>query len=108
MIFKLGQKISYKFVIRKITRYIEPKEFRDKDFVKIDKIKKIEFKRYRNGFIVGKRRIAKIAKYSFEDDDPNTYGTVVHNKTNFIEVYKVTYDMAHTNYVLEEDLREEQ
>jgi len=106
MKFKLGQKIKYKRVIRKVVFDIEKKDFDDVEIVRVSKIKIVELSKERSGFIVGKRRLAEKAEYTFNDDDPNCFGHIEHEKTETKEVYKVAYDMAHTNYVLEEDLKE--
>ena len=105
MIFTLGQKVKYKKAVRKITRYVDPKEFNDEEVVSIDKIKYIHFKKERCGFIMGWRNIAKKTEYTFNDDNPDIEGHIEHYKTETITVYKVAYDMAHTNYVLGEDLK---
>ena len=107
LIYTLGQKVKYRKVVRKTTRYINPKEFREEEIVLLDKIKIVELNRERYGFITGKRNIAKKAEYTFYDDNPDIEGHIVHYKTETITVYKIAYDMAHTNFVLEEDLKEE-
>jgi len=105
MILKLGQNVKYKKVVRKIeTRYLEKSDFDENELVKVDRIKMVEFKNERRGIIIGVRNIAKKAEYIFNDDNPNIYGHVEHFRTETIKVYKVAYDMAHTNYVLEKDL----
>lgn len=105
IMFKLGQKVSYKKIIRKImVPYMESKDFNEEEVIEKDRTKSIELTKERSGFIVGTRNIAKKGEYIFEDDDPDQYGHVVHQKTETIKVYKVAYDMAHTNFVLEEDL----
>ena len=106
MIFKLGQRVKYQKIIRKITRYIEEEEFNDTEVVRIDKAKTVGLSKERSGLIVGERRLAKKAEYTFNDDDPDTHGHIEHQGTETIKVYKVAYDMAHTNYVLKEDLQE--
>ena len=105
MDFKLGQKVKYRKVAQKTTRYIEEKEFDDEEIISIDKIKMVELAKERTGFIVGVRYIAKKSEYTFEGDDPDGFGTIVWSDTETIKVYKVAYDMAHGNYVLEEDLK---
>jgi len=94
MKFKLGQK------------YIEEKEFDNTEIVTKDKMKIVELTKERYGFIAGKRSVAKKAEYTFEDYNPVISGTIEHYRTEIITVYKVAYDMAHTNYVLEKDLIE--
>ena len=106
MEFKLGQKVKYQRRIQKITKYIEEEYFNDAEIVRINKIKMVELSEERFGFIVGIRNIAKKAEYTFEDDDPDERGHIVHHKTETIKVYKVAFDMAHTNFVLGKDLEE--
>ena len=104
MKFKLGQRVKYKKVVRKIPLYINKEAFYDEEIVRKDKIKMAKLTKERYGFIIGTRNIAKKAKYTFNDNDPDTEGFIVHEETETIIVYKVAYDMAHTNFVLEEDL----
>jgi hypothetical protein len=107
MEFKLGQKVRYKKIVRKIqTPYLEEKDFDDEEIIEKERIKMFELTKERYGFIIGKRNIAKKAEYAFEEDDPNCGGYVCHQGTEIIKVYKVAYDMAHTNFVLEEDLKD--
>lgn len=103
--FILGQKVKYKKVVQKVPLCIEKEEFDDTEIVRKDKIKMIELTKERYGFIIGKRNIAKKAEYVFNDEDPDCEGFIEHLETEIITVYKVAYDMAHTNYVLEEDLK---
>jgi len=105
--FKLGQKVSYQKIIRKIvTEYPEINDLDENDLAEVEKDKNINLTKERLGFIVGKRNIAHKAIYTFHDryEDDNMTGRVVHDSTEKRKVYKVAYDMAHTNYVLEEDL----
>lgn len=106
MKFKLGQKVKYKKVVRKKSYYIEKKDFEDTEIVTVNKIVMTTLSKERIGFVVGIRNLAHIVDYTFWDDDPNTFGYVKHEKTVTKKFYKVAYDMAHTNYVLEEDLEE--
>ena len=106
MEFKLGQKVEYKRVARKKSFYICDKDFKDTEIVTVDKIALATLNKRRVGFIVGTRDIAHIVEYTFWDDDPDDHGYVKHEKTVTIKVYKVAYDMAHTNFVLGKDLEE--
>jgi len=106
MKFKLGQKVRYKKVARKKSFYIEKKDFKDTEIAHVNKIVITTLNKERVGFVVGIRNLAHLTDYTFWDDDPNVYGHVVHEKTVTKKVYKIAYDMAHTNYVLEEDLIE--
>lgn len=107
MKFKLGQKVKYKKVLRKNHLYIEEADFDDEEVVIINKTNMVNLNKERCGFIVGERNISKKAEYTFNDDDPDCHGHIEHQNTETIKVYKVAYDMAHTNYVLEEDLEVE-
>jgi len=106
MKFKLGQKVKYKKVVRKIFFSIKEKDFDDTEIIAKDRMKIVELTRERYGFIVGKRNIAKKAEYKFDDNNPVILGSIKYYRTEIITVYKVAYDMAHTNYVLEKDLIE--
>ena len=104
MNFKLGQKVRYKRVAQKTTRHISEKEFDDEDIISIDKIRLVGLAKARYGIVVGVRYIANKADYVFADETTDCDGAIVWDSTEIIKVYKVAYDMAHGNYVLEEDL----
>ena len=106
MKFQLGQKVKYKKVVRRKTRFIEEKEFDENEIIEIDRIGMAELTKVRIGFIVGLRTITAKAEYTYETDGEGMNGETVYYKSKSKKVYKVTYDMAHTNFVLEEDLKE--
>ena len=107
MKFRLGQKVRYKRIVRKIqSPFMEEKDFEDGEIIEKERIKTIELTKERHGFVMGERHLAERAQYTFEEDNSSFSGHVAHYGTETIRVYKIAYDMAHTNYVLEEDLKE--
>ena len=104
MKFQLGQKVKFNKIVRRNKTDVDLKEFDDKEIVEVDRIITVRFIKERIGFIVGTRKIAKETFYHFNDDSAGCPGFAEHDHTDSIKVYKVAYNMAHTNFVLEEDL----
>ena len=107
MELKLGQKVKYSKIVQKTTNYIKEEDFYEEEIVTINKCKIVELKKIRTGFVIGTRKIARIAKYTLEDMNPDLPDVIVWQNTELIKVLKVAYDPAHTNWVLEKDLIEE-
>ena len=120
MKFKLGQKVKYKRISKKIeinmqfwtpddfkedpeTNEIEEKELARREF--------IELKDERTGYIMGRRKLVFRTHFGVEIDSVDGFEPgsewveIKRQEYNF--AYLVAYGMGQTNYVLEEDLREE-
>jgi len=120
MKFKLGQKVIYKRISKNIeidmqfwtpddfkedpeTNEIEEKELARREF--------IELKNERTGYVMGRRRLIFRTYLGVEIDSGDNFEP----ETEWVDIkrqeygfaYLVAYGMGQTNYVLEEDLREE-
>jgi len=100
MKFKLGQKVEYKKIIKRLDCTFEQEDMPE-DFT-LEKRKVIELPKSRVGYIVGRRKL--VFKLMFGVSDNTIIAECYDREWKFC--YKVAYDMAHSNYVLEEDLRE--
>jgi len=110
MKFKLGQKVKYKKISKKIkiVRCLTSEDFEDENDEKIIERREIvELDKERVGFIMGRRKLVfrtVLSMNTVEDDD---YGIsdlidIVRQIERF--AYVVAYNMGKTDYVLEEDL----
>ena len=112
MKFRLGQKVSYKRISKKIEidmQYWTPDDFAEGDEEKIlERRKFIELKKERTGYVMGRRNLVFKTHFGIERDsgddwEPATEWVEIKKQTkNF--AYLVAYGMGQTNYVLEEDL----
>jgi len=118
MKFKLGQKVIYKRVSKKIeidmqywtpddfkenpeTNEIEEKELARREF--------IELKNERTGYVMGRRRLTFGTYLGVEVDSGDNFEP----ETEWVDIkrqkykfaYLIAYTMGKTNYVLEEDLK---
>ena len=115
MIFKLGQKVKYKRISKKLRMqdyYLNPDDLIGDEEKSLERRKIIKLEKERIGFIVGRRK--KVFKtylkieYRSEDDyplcinQPDEWLNIT--KQIFGFVYLIAYDMGKTNYVLEKDL----
>jgi len=98
MKFKLGQKVEYKKIIKRLDCTFE-REDMPEDFT-LEKRKVIDLAKSRVGYIVGIRKL--VFKLMFGDSDDE--GMKCYDR-EWKFCYKVAYDMAHANYVLEEDIK---
>lgn len=111
MKFKLGQKVSYIRISRKIEidqKYWEFDDFEEYEEKTLKRRESVHLDKARIGYILGRRKLVF-----------NTIFEAVREEGDFLEpgaewvkikrqeygfVYLVAYDMGHTNYVLERDL----
>ena len=115
MKYRLGQKVKYKRISKKIEidmQYWTPDDF-EKDEEKIlERRKFIELNKERTGYIMGRRKLVFETIFSVkddyyvEDDVPSHSHYVDIARQEYGFAYLVAYNMGQTNYVLEEDLNE--
>jgi hypothetical protein len=112
MKFKLGQKIKYKRISKKIEidmQYWTPDDFEEGEEKELERREFIELKKERTGLIIGRRNLVFKTiftvkdDYYVEDDIPAHYVDIARQEKGFS--YLIAYDMGHTNFVLEEDLK---
>ena len=96
MKFKLGQKVEYKKIIKRLDCTFE-REDMPEDFT-LEKRKVIDLVKSRVGYVIGSRKLVFKLMFGVGDEGVECYDR------EWKLCYKVAYDMAHTNYVLEEDL----
>ena len=119
MKYKLGQKVSYKRISKKIEIDMqfwtpddfeedpETNEIEEKELVRRELI---ELKDERTGYVMGRRKLVFRTMfmvkddYYVEDDVPAHYVDIKRQERKF--AYLIAYGMGQTNYVLEEDLNE--
>jgi len=112
MKYRLGQKVKYKRISKKIEidmQYWTPDDF-EKDEEKILVRRKfIELKNERTGYVMGRRKLVFGTSFGVEheypEDEPEVEWVNI-IRQEYDHAYLIAYGMGHTNYVLEEDLRE--
>jgi len=118
MKFKLGQKVSYGRITRKIKigeQYLSPDNFTEDEEEKYLKRREIVYlDKIRTGYIAGRRRFVFGTILGMEYNDgfledeydsrPDEWVDIKRQEWGF--AYLVAYSMGKTNYVLEEDLKE--
>jgi len=113
MEFRLGQKVKYRRISKKIEINMQYWTFRDFDEDEKKELVRrefIELKNERIGYVMGRRKLVFKTIFSVNRDHYDDIGDVV----EFVEIarqeygfaYLVAYGMGQTNYVLEEDLKE--
>ena len=115
MKFELGQKVKYKRRVmkKKLTEFLMIKDFSENEEKEIKRRKFIELNKERFGYIMGRRNLVfkTIFSVNYGSENCDSDGNY---ESDFIDIirqekkfaYVVAYDMGHTDYVLEEDLRE--
>lgn len=114
MKFKLGQKVKFNRVSKKIDMSGEEYHVTWDDFKGEDE----EVKRYRRyedsyfsdfvGYVAGRRRLVTETTFRiFINSDPDEPNHIGISEQKYGLFYLVAYDMGKTYFVLEEDLREE-
>jgi len=116
MKFKLGQKVRYKRISKKLKmmeKYLTLKDFREgEDEEKtLERRESIELNKERIGYIAGRRKFTFRTYFQVITDrgdgyEPESEWVQVMDQ-DYKYAYLVAYDMGKTNYVLEEDLKEE-
>jgi len=113
MKYRLGQKVKYKRISKKIEidmQYWIPKDFEQDEEKILERREFIELYEERIGYIVGRRKLVFQTIFSVNNDNYDDVGDVI----EFVNIvrqekrfaYLVAYGMGQTNYVLEEDLKE--
>jgi len=116
MKYRLGQKVKYKRISKKIEinmQYWTADDFEPNEEKILERRESIEFYKERTGYVMGRRNLVFRTIFSvnyshYDNDEDISYAAV-----NFVEIAKQEYgfaylvacDMGHTNYVLEEDLK---
>jgi len=113
MKFRLGQKVKYKRISKKIEidmQYFDVPDFEQGEEKVLERREFIELKKERTGYIVGRRKLVFKTIFSVNndnyDDDSNIIEFVEIARQEYGFAYLIAYGMGQTNYVLEEDLRE--
>ena len=114
MKFKLGQKVKYMRITRKIEinmQYWTPDDFTKYDEEKILRRRElVYFDKKRIGYIMGRRKLVFYTIFGVERDSGDNFEP----ESEWVEIkrqeygfaYLVAYNMGKTDYVLEDDLRE--
>ncbi len=115
MKFELGQKVKYKRRVmkKKLTEFLMIKNFSENEEKEIKRREFIELSKERFGYIMGRRNLVfkTIFSVNYGSENCDSDGNY---ESDFIDIvrqekrfaYVVAYDMGHTDYVLEEDLKE--
>lgn len=113
MEFKLGQKVKYKRINKKIKmneHYLTKEDFCDDEKKELNRREFIELDNERIGYIAGRRKFTFRTTFQVADvydaDEPTNDEFVDIVEQDYKFTYLVAYDMGKTNYVLEKDLRE--
>jgi len=115
MTYKLGQKVKYKRITKKIKigeQYLNPDNFTEGEEKYLKRREIIYLDKTRTGYIAGRRRFVfgTILGIEYKDDfledeynsQPDEWVDIKRQEWGY--AYLVAYDMGKTNYVLEEDL----
>jgi hypothetical protein len=107
MKFELGQKVKYKKVVRKTHIYLHCKveDFYTGETKEVIERRSYELSGEKIGIVMGKRKLifSSILGVKIGDFD-QPYIEAIERPMK--QVYLIAYDLGHTNYVLEEDLKE--
>jgi len=113
MKFKLGQKVKYKRISKKIEinmQYFDVPDFEQGEEKVLERREFIELKKERIGYVMGRRKLVFKTIFSVNsndyDDDYNIIEFVDIERQEYDYPYLIAYGMGQTNYVLEEDLKE--
>jgi len=113
MEFKLGQKVRYKRISKKIEidmQYWAPRDFEEYEEKILERRELIELNRERTGYVMGRRKLVFKTIFwvneFYDHDDEETKLFVDIARQEYGYAYLVAYGMGQTNYVLEEDLKE--
>lgn len=113
MKFKLGQKVKYKRISKKLMmseQYLTVEDFGGDEEKTLKRRESVELEKERIGYIAGRRKFTFKTYFQVVTDrgdgfEPETEWVQVMDQ-DYKFAYVVAYDMGKTNYVLEEDLRE--
>ena len=112
MKYRLGQKVRYKRISKKIEidmQYWTPDDFEGYEEKVLERREFIEFYKERTGYVMGRRNLVfrtyfVVARDSGDDWEPASEWVEI-SRQEYGFAYLVACDMGHTNYVLEEDLK---
>ena len=113
MKYKLGQKVRYKRITKKIEinmQFWTLKDFKEGEEKHLNRRKFIELDKERTGYVMGRRKLVFGTYFGVEVEE----GTIYEPAPEWVKIiwqargyaYLVAYTMGKTNYVLEDDLRE--
>ena len=113
MKYKLGQKVSYKRISKKIEinmQYWTPEDFKEGEEKHLNRREFIELDKERIGYVMGRRKLVFGTYFGVKVEE----GTATEPRGEWVEIiwqakgyaYSVAYTMGKTNYVLEDDLKE--
>jgi len=113
MKYKLGQKVSYKRITKKIEinmQFWTPKDFKEGEEKHLNRREFIELDKERIGYVMGRRKLVFGTYFGVKVEE----GTIYEPGAEWVKIvrqakgyaYLVAYTMGKTNYVLEDDLRE--
>ena len=113
MKFKLGQKVKYKRISKKIEidmQYWTPKDFKEGEEKHLNRREFIELDKERIGYVMGRRKLAFGTYFGVEVEEE----TATEPGAEWVKIiwqakgyaYLVAYTMGKTNHVLEGDLKE--
>ena len=112
MVFKLGQKVKYKRISKKIEidmQFWVVDDFEEDEEKELMRRKFIELEKERIGYVMGRRKLAFKTIFVVEIDN----GDGFEDATEWVDIkrqeygyaYLIAYTMGKTDYVLEENLR---
>jgi len=113
MKYKLGQKVRYRKISKKIEvdqKYWEFDDFEEYEEKTLKRRESICLDKERNGYIVGRRKLVFYTIFEAAEEE----GSLLEPGAEWVRIkwqeygfaYLVAYTMGKTNYVLEDDLRE--
>ena len=112
--FRLGQKVKYKRISKKIEidrQFWVSEDFKEGEEKKLERREFIELDKERTGYIMGRRKLTFNTIFSVNndnyDDDHNIIDFVNIERQEYKFAYLVAYNMGKTDYVLEGDLKNE-
>ena len=113
MKYRLGQKVKYKRISKKIEidmQYWTPDDFEEDEEKVLERRKFIELEKEKTGYVMGRRKLAFKTIfwvnefYDHDDEETKLFVDIARQEYGF--AYLVAYTMGKTDYVLEEDLKE--
>ena len=112
MKFRLGQKVKYKRISKKIEidmQYWEPGDFVEDDEEKIlERREFIELDKERVGYVMGRRKLTFKTYFKVETDNGDEFEPATDwvgiARQEYGYAYLIAYTMGKTDYVLEEDI----
>ena len=114
MKFRLGQKVGYKRISKKIEidmQYWVVDDFEEDEEKGLERREFIELEKERIGYVMGRRKLVSITYFQVFTDNGDNFEPATEfvgiTKQKYQYFYVVAYTMGKTNYALEEDLEED-